>query len=83
MVSAMYFTPSMALRTSGFLTMGDWKVTLVGVGFPAEQKPKTEVVGACWGSGSAKTQFGVLKTRQDELRLRRSGSVETWSIDRV
>lgn len=24
MVSAMYFTPSMALRTSGFLAMGDW-----------------------------------------------------------
>ncbi len=24
MVSAMYLTPSMALRTSGFLVMGEW-----------------------------------------------------------
>ena len=34
MVSAMYLTPSMALRTSGFLVMGDWKGMALGVGFP-------------------------------------------------
>lgn len=34
MVSAMYLTPSIALRTSGFLVMGDWKGTAVGIGFP-------------------------------------------------